>query len=259
VYEASTYYVYDSSVEPSIKRMTLDNRQEDETFIEGMGLAWSELEDGGFVFDHAETGYEYHIERLSPSGERKRIWSCYPWMQDYDRGYWACAPNAIVVDHARMTALYSMFETSTVVEIDLESGELLRQMGQLPDGWSFDPEESTFELQHYPNWTPEGTLLVSTHSPSGGRSQYIREYALDDSTQTLEQIWSWQEPAGYYADYAGGALRMDNGNTMVTVGTDGAVLEISPDGEIAWELDWHGHLVGNVTAMDDLYALNQGW
>ena len=259
LYEASTYYVYDSSVKPSIKRLTLDKTQVLETFIDGMGLAWSEMPDGSLVFDHAETGYEYHIERLYEDGERERIWSCYPWMQEYDRGYWACAPNAIVVDYDRNTALYSMFETSTVVEIDLDSGEMVRQLGQIPDGWTFDPEESTFELQHYPNWTPDGTLLVSTHAIGGGRTQYIREYVLDDADEVISQVWSYEQPAGFYAEYAGGALRMSNGNTMITVGTDGAVLEVDPEGGIAWELDWHGHLVGNVTALDDLYALNEGW
>jgi len=259
LYEASTYYVYDDSVQASIKRLTLDNAQVDETFIEGLGLAWSEMPDGSFVFGYAESGYEFHLERISADGMRSRIWSCYPWMKKYDNGYWACNPNAIVVDFDRNTALYSMFDTSTIVEIDLDSGEMLRQFGQVEGSYVFDPDDSVFDLQHYPNWTPDGTLLLSTHAQGNRRTQFIREYSVNDKTQTLDQIWSYQEPAGYYADYAGGALRIDNGNTMISVGTDGAVLEVDPKGEIVWELDWHGHLIGNVTALDDLYALNQGW
>lgn len=258
VYEASTYYVFDSGVLPSIKRMTLDGAYEEETFIEGMGLAWSELSDGSFLFDHAESGYEYHLERLYPDGERDRLWSCYPWMSAYDRGYWACAPNAIVVDPVRNTALYSMFQTSTVVELDIETGERLRHFGQIADGYAFDPSTSVFDLQHYPNWTPGGTLLASTHQRGAPNRQFIREYEVDEGAQTLRMISSVELPVGYYAQYAGGAIRLANGNTMVTVGTDGAVLELDPSGEIAWELDWAGHLVGNVLLLDDLYALNQG-
>lgn len=259
VYEAATVYVFTGGVEPSIKRLTLDLEQEEETFIDGFGLAWAELPDGGFVFDHAESGYEFHVETLSPDGERERIWSCYPWMSAYDRGYWACAPNAIVYDPDRNTVIYSMFETSTVVEVDLDSGELLRHFGQIPDGYAFDPGNTTFDLQHYPNWTASGSLLVSTHQVGVRNRQFVREFEVDEANQTLVQTWSYDLPPDYYAEYAGGALRLDNGNTMITVGTDGAVLEITPEGEIVWELDWAGHLVGNVLALDDLYALNQGW
>lgn len=259
VYEAATVYVFTSGVEPSIKRLTLDLEQEEETFIDGFGLAWAELPDGSFVFDHAESGYEFHIERLSPDGDRERIWSCYPWMEPFDRNYWACAPNAIVHDPVRNTVLYSMFETSTVVEVDLDSGELLRHFGQVTGGYAFDPTQTAFDLQHYPNWTAAGTLLVSTHQPGVRNRQFIREFEVDEANETLRQIWNVDLSSDYYAQYAGGSLRLDNGNTMVTVGTDGAVLELDPDGEIVWELDWNGHLVGNVTALDDLYALNQGW
>lgn len=259
VYEAATVYVFTGGVEPSIKRLTLDLEQQEETFIDGFGLAWAELPDGGFVFDHAESGYEFHIERLSPEGDRDRIWSCYPWMEPFSRAYWACAPNAIVYNPERNSLLYSMFETSTVVEVDLDSGELLHHFGQVPGSYAFDPDQTVFELQHYPNWTAAGTLLVSTHQPGVRNRQFIREYEVDDAAETLRQIWKVDLSSEYYAQYAGGALRLDNGNTMVTVGTDGAILELDTDGAIVWELDWNGHLVGNVTALDDLYALNQGW
>jgi|GEM_PF-2810622 len=259
LYEASTYYVYDANVQPSIKALTLDKRQEDETFIAGFGLAWSELPDGGFVFDYAETGYKYHVETLSPDGVRTRVWSCYPWMSQYDRSYWACADNAIVYQESTNTILYSMFQTSTVVQIDLDSGEMIRQMGQVPDGWSFDPPESVFTLQHYPNWTADGTIIASTHVQGTSGVQMVREFSLDDASQTLHQLWSYQEPEGVYAEYAGGAQKLANGNAMVTVGTDGTVLEVIHDGQIAWQLDWHGHLVGNVTPLSELYPLNQGW
>jgi hypothetical protein len=259
VYEASTAYVFTGGVQPSITRLSLDLAQREETVIEGFGLAWAELPSGGFVFDHAETGTEFHVETLAPDGERARVWSCYPWMAPQDRSYWACAPNAIVYDPDRNTVIYSMFETSTVVEVDLESGELLRHFGQLADGYAFDPSSTTFDLQHYPNWTASGSLLVSTHQLGVRDRQFVREFEVDEASETLIQTWSYDLPSDHYAQYGGAALRLGNGNTLISVGTDGAILEVSPEGQIVWELDFKGHLVGNVTALDDLYALTQGW
>ena len=88
-----------------------------------------------------------------------------------------------------------------------------------------------------------------------------REFTVDDETQTLTEIWSYGEDSPYYATYAGEATRVGE-NTLISYGTDGALVEVTPDGEVAWELRWmtgsHPHLLGHLTLIDDLYALNQG-
>ena len=35
--------------------------------------------------------------------------------------------------------------------------------------------------------------------------------------------------------------------------------EVTPEGEVVWDIDWSDHLVGNVVPIDDLYALDEGW
>jgi hypothetical protein len=151
-----------------------------------------------------------------------------------------------------------MFETSTVVELDLDSGERLHHWGQLADSWTFDPPDATFDLQHYPNWTDDNTLMVSTHVVGQPSAQRAREFRLNESAQRLEQIWSYGEDTRYYARYAGETARLDNDNRLVNFGTDGVLQEVTADGEIAWELEWRDHLIGHATLLDDLYALNAG-
>ncbi len=92
--------------------------------------------------------------------------------------------------------------------------------------------------------------------------QYAREYRVDEADQRLEVIWEHREDTDYYAEYGGEAFRLDNGNTFLCYGTDGAVREITSGGEIAWELAWpadpNTHLLGHFTYLDELYPLNEG-
>lgn len=255
LWDATSYYAGGT---PSITRATVDLATEEVTDMDAMGLAYDELDDGSFLFDETVDGYQFYLTRQHPDGTRERLWECYPWMSSYYTGYWGCAPNTVLWSPERGTVLWSMFETNTVVELDLTTGELLREFGDYPGGYTFDPPEAAFDLQHYPNWTADGTLMVSTHV-HGRRAQYAREVEIDDSTETVRELWSYTSEAGYYADYAGQAQKLASGNLLWQIGTDGVITEVTRDGEVVWEVDWANHLTGNVTPIADLYDLQSGW
>jgi len=72
----------------------------------------------------------------------------------------------------------------------------------------------------------------------------VREYAGD----TGEVVWSYaiplfgREPAGghgpeSFGNKVFGALRLDNGNTLIATGNGHSVLEVTPQGELAWRLE----------------------
>jgi hypothetical protein len=257
LWDATTYYVADS-VPGGVVRATLSLGQEEETEIDGIGFTYDELPDGSLIFDNAETGYDYHLERLYPDGTRTRIWSCAPWMNLWRSQYWDCAPNTVKWDEATNLVTWSMFQTSTVVGLDLDSGAMAWELGEYPGGYAFSPADIRLELQHYATFTDAGTLLLTTHVPGEPDVQRIRELALDATTATATQVWTYEAP-GYYGRYAGEATRLPNGNTLIDYGTDGVVQEVTPDGVVAWELDWSNHLVGHLTPLTDLYALDAGW
>ena len=154
-----------------------------------------------------------------------------------------------------------MYYSDTVVEIDRKTGELLRQWGQIDGSWEMDPTGSMIDYQHYPNYTEDGTLLVSTHTLGQKNQQMAREFMVDDENQTLTEIWNFGEDSPYYAQYGGEATR-HGPNTLISYGTDGALMEVTPEKEVAWEVRWrsgsHAHLLGHLTLIDDLYALNLG-
>ncbi len=258
--DKSTIYVGGT---PELLEVTLDRRMERATTLPNWGLAYDKLPDGSVLYEEGTSSTQSYLTRIAPDGSAERIWDCKAWMSHIQNvGYWDCKPNSILWYPDTDTALWSMFETSTVVEIDMSSGEVVRQFGQLPGSWGFDPPDAGMALQHFPNYTEDGTLILSTHVPQAGgraREQWVREYRLDEAEETLTQIWSYQNDRGYYAEYAGEAKRLSSGNTLMGLGTDGAILEVTPDGDVVWGVEWPNKLLGQATLIDDLYALNDGW
>lgn len=252
--DASVYYV--ASGTSTITRTTLDLAQVDEFDLVDLGITYDELDDDSIIFDEAENGYDYHLTRQYPDGTRERVWSCRPWMSAWTDAFWDCAANTVSWLPDRGTALYSMFQTSTVVEVDLATGALVRVFGAYPGAYAFDPPPTAFELQHNPNFTASGNLIVSTHSPDGSE-QWGREYAVDDVDHTLHEVWDL--PATEYAEYAGQLQRLPSGNLLWELGTAGLIEERTDDGRVVWAVDLANHLTGNITPIADLYAVNTGW
>jgi hypothetical protein len=188
------------------------------------------------------------MERAS-DGTTRTIWGC---AVDYGL---LCSTNTVKHDADRDTILWSMYDLGAVVEIDRASGAVVRQFGELPGSWSFDPDDIGFRDQHWPNYTAEGTLLVSTHLPDAPKEQRAFELEVDDATQTLRLVWSYGEGVDEYAYYAGEATRLANGNTLLNYGTGGALREITDDGTVVFEVDW-GYIypLGHNELLDDLYA-----
>ena len=257
LFDATTYYTFGSE-RPSLTRMTLDQTQVEIREIDRMGLTYDELPDGTILYDYNADGTRYEIHALYPDDTDEQVWSCYDWMQEFRSvSYWDCAANTVLWNEDSNTILYSMFQTSTVVEVSWETGEVVRQFGQLEGAWAVDPESSNLDLQHYPNYTADGTLIVSTHVPGQAYQQRAREFVVNDTTQTLEEIWTYAG-SGYYAEYAGEAKRLPSGHTLQGFGTDGAIHEINAQAQMVWGVEWRNKLLGTATPFTDLYALNEG-
>ena len=45
----------------------------------------------------------------------------------------------------------------------------------------------------------------------------------------------WQYDQGFYSPFISGVQRLPNGNTLITEGTSGRLLEVTSDGEVVWE------------------------
>ena len=55
-----------------------------------------------------------------------------------------------------------------------------------------------------------------------------------DWSQEAEIVWSYAAD-GFHSNYVSGVQRLPNGNTLITEGAHGRLIEVRPDGEVVWE------------------------
>lgn len=250
-------------VDPYVTRQTLDGRWSGRLDVPDLSQAISEGPDGRFFYAR-HVGEAYELDVLEPDGSTSTVWDCGAWARDHGEDPSICYMNTCNWSERHGTVLASLVLADTVFEVDVATGEPIRQMGQLSIGepYAFSPTESTFEFQHDPMWLDNGNLLVSTHQPGWSGIQIAAEYSVDDATHTLTRAWSYTS-TDVWATQMGEALRLPNGNTVQGYGQDGVLREVTPDGDIAfqasWEKDSQGYrVVGHASFLPDLYALNVG-
>ena len=212
-----------------------------------------ELADGTLVWG-ATNGSSETLEKMNPDGTQETIWNCRSFHQSLDINR-SCQSNTLYWHEDTDTFLFSFYTTNTVVEIDHQTGETLRQWGgDLPQSWDFDPANSVFEWQHGANYTDTGTLLLSTEVP-GEYETAAREDEFDDASETLVEVWNYGLGEGIYGDTAGEAHRLANGNTLHNYGSAGHLREVTADKDIVWEVSWSGNkLLGRTVFLEDLWA-----
>jgi hypothetical protein len=159
--------------------------------------------------------------------------------------------------------IWSSRQTSIMAVIDRRSGKLVWKLG--PD---YSSSEELIKLgwiigQHHVHMIPrglpgEGNILLFDN---GGGSGYglpnpgspdglnfaIRDYSrvVELNPVTLEKVWQYpnfEHPGAagmaytrLYSKFISSAQRLANGNTLVTEGASGRILEITPQHEIVWE------------------------
>ncbi|RME23912.1 MAG: hypothetical protein D6798_12510 [Deltaproteobacteria bacterium] len=259
LYERGKLLAFGSDPVPTVQRRTLDGRQVEDIALDHLGFTYDELPDGSIIFDDYATRPDLLLSEQAPDGSRRTLWDCTAWIGDRCGGTWCCAPNAIIYRPESDSILWSMWDSDAVVEVDRGTGQVLRHWGMLDGAWDFDPPDAGFDKQHWPNFTPAGTLLVSTHTIDGTAHRF-REYALDEDAEVLRQVWSTGEGVDLFPIHHGEAVRLPGGQTLLNYGTEGVIRELGADGSLAWELAWEQPwMLGHTSLVDDLYALNTGW
>ena len=194
---------------------------------------------------HGEAGGDWmHINSMSTLGPN----------QWYDAGDGRFHPDNIIFD-ARNSNILGI--------ISRETGEIVWRLG--PD---FNESVATRKLgwiigQHHFHLIPkglpgEGDFLVFDNGGEGGygvpnpgavtgvnnaRRDYSR--VLQFNPITLEITWQYTpleagcflftDASKFYSSYISAAQRLPNGNTLITEGSDGRLIEVTPEHEIVWE------------------------
>ncbi len=253
---------WDTGAASTVQRMKIDGTIVEEYATPGGHHAFTELPDGSLVWP-AATWTTETVEKLDPDGNQTTLFDCEQFHAERDI-LAMCQSNTITWDEPTDTFLISHYTTSTLVQFDHASGEVLRVMGALVGDYEFVPETSAFDWQHGAYWLDADTLLLSTHRTDVDEEDLetvVREYDIDDDAMTLTNTWSFGEGEGLHAHTAGEAHRLPNGNTLHNYGSWGRLREVTPDGTIVWDVDWRieldettDRLVGRSIFVEDLYA-----
>jgi hypothetical protein len=165
----------------------------------------------------------------------------------YDEGYDDLHPDHI---------MYSSRDANIVIIISHETGEVVWRIGPDVAG---RPEESLgqFVGQHTPHMIPtglpgEGNVLMFDNggaagfggpSTGGSPNRFTRDYSrvVEFDPITFEIIWEYGSPSGpdfYFSAYTSSAQRLPNGNTLIAIGGDGRIIEVTPDKQVVWEYQY---------------------
>ncbi|MBP2641000.1 MAG: hypothetical protein H6Q66_1951 [Firmicutes bacterium] len=185
-----------------------------------------------------------HINSMSVLGPNK-------W---YDAGDERFHPDNIIWDGR---------ETNIIAIIDKKTGKIAWKVGPYYDS---SPELKALGWiigQHHAHMIPrglpgEGNILVFDNggwagygapnpgSPTGAKNA-LRDYSrvLEFDPTTLKIVWQYTpNEAGYlhpvdsnrfYSPFISGAQRLPNGNTLITEGSGGRVIEVTAKHELVWE------------------------
>jgi len=253
VWDESTFWTdFDKGAGSRVHRMTLEGTVLESISLPGLHHTFLDLGEGHIAWGGIEDTEEILRER-DADGEVRLVWNCDAFWADHGASR-ACDGNALFFDEANDTLLFSSDNENTVVELDRQSGEVLRYFGQLEGAWGFSEGSNAWWKQHSPSYTDDGTLLVSTWVAADRQEIVAREYALDEENQQLVEVWSCGTGTGDIGRYAGEAHRLANGNTLLNYGDGGIVREYTPDCDVVWHLRWPGGpMLGRAVFLEDLY------
>jgi len=247
--EATYWSHWDNGASSKIHRMKIDGTITDTVAAPGLHHAFLDLPDGSILWGDAGGDHEV-LQWHHPDGDVEALWDCGPFFEGLGMVDW-CHSNSMFWNEADDTLLYSFPSDSFVLELDLATATELRWWGHIPTDWSFDPEESSFYMQHGATFTDEGTLLLSSYVSPAQDTGVVREYEIDAGTETLRQLWTFGADQGIQAHFAGEAHRLPGGNTLHNYGTTPRVREITPGGDVVWDLTFGGSkLIGRTIWLD---------
>jgi Arylsulfotransferase (ASST) len=87
---------------------------------------------------------------------------------------------------------------------------------------------------HEPVLLPNGHILIfDNFGHRRGTRNYSRALEIDPRTHRV--VWSFSGPPLFLSKIVGLVQRLSNGNTLITVSTEGRALEVTAAGQVVWE------------------------
>ncbi len=189
----------------------------------------------------------YHIKRFIPNSGPE------DWMHSNAVNY-NPKLNQIIISLHSFDEFWIIDRSLTVEEAAGPAGDLLYRWGNpfAYGGGDIVDDRKLFQ-QHDVQWIDEGLPGAGNILIYNNRNNVVREdQQTEDEYSSILELklplradgsydWSqdaeivWQYDEGFYSRIISGVQRLPNGNTLITEGTSGRLIEVTVDGEVVWE------------------------
>lgn len=116
--------------------------------------------------------------------------------------------------------MYSMRDLNAVVVFEPESGQIR---------WV---QHGPWLRQHDPDFLPDGRISVFDNRTDRNASRIV---VIDPVTRRHETLYEGSDSRPFYTKHRGMHQHLENGNVLIAEAQSGRAVEVTPDGEIAWE------------------------
>jgi len=180
------------------------------------------------------------IVEFDLDGTTREIWNAWEVLDEHARANtnWTHA-NALDYDPVSDTYTVSLKDGNAFVHVDAETGETLWVLGGPAEQFSY--VGSTLPVPHHHQFHLVGDRLVlfDNGDALSGRSRAV-ELLLDTEALTAESVWSYAHDPDYSVTAKGDVQRFSDGNTQIVWSSEGEIQDVSPTGEVVWQLNGPG-------------------
>ncbi len=131
--------------------------------------------------------------------------------------------------------LLSFRSLDEITKVDVATGQVIWRLGGLANQFTFlnDPQGG-FDGQHGVRRAGPGEIQLLDNRPSPP-SRLVR-YRLDENAMTADLVWEFVDSPTTWSRVGGSTQFYPGGKGLVSFGTAGRVVEVSPQGTPVWEL-----------------------
>ncbi|MES2638761.1 MAG: aryl-sulfate sulfotransferase [Myxococcota bacterium] len=131
----------------------------------------------------------------------------------------------------------SVRKENAFVNVERATGDTIWQIGGVGSEWT-QTEGRTFVGQHSPELVGEDSFLLFDNGDVDIRGAYSEavEYSMDLEAKTYTPTWSYDYGQEISSYLLGDVERLENGNTLIAWGSGGTITEVTPTGEMAFQV-----------------------
>lgn len=173
-------------------------------------------------------------------GTTREVWNAWDTLAPHALGNtnWTHA-NGLDYDPVGDDYILSLKDFNAIVSVDAQTGETNWMLGGKAEEFTYLEGTSSVPHHHQFELLDDGIVMFDNGDSLVGRSRAV-ELRLDLDARTAESVWSFAHDPDYLVTAKGDVDRFDDGNTEIIWSSEGEIQDVSPLGEVVWQLNTGG-------------------